>query len=162
MATTIPAVPLRSPDRFYIDGDWVKPSTDSAFDVVDSHSEELYFRVAEAQPADMDLAIGAARRAFDHGPWPRLTHTERGEYLRAMADRLETRADTYGQIWPRESGVVHAIRSGTVGHNAFRIDYGIGFGGFKQSGIGREGGREGLLPYLEHKTVLLDGPPPGY
>jgi acyl-CoA reductase-like NAD-dependent aldehyde dehydrogenase len=51
------------------------------------------------------------------------------------------------------------LRSGTVGHNGFRIDFGIGFGGFKQSGIGREGGREGLLPFLESKTVLLDGEP---
>jgi aldehyde dehydrogenase (NAD+) len=35
----------------------------------------------------------------------------------------------------------------------------IGFGGFKQSGLGREGGRDGLLPFLESKTVLLDGEP---
>lgn len=53
------------------------------------------------------------------------------------------------------------MRSGTVGHNGFKLDHGIGFGGFKQSGIGREGGVEGLLPYLEHKTVLLDAPPTG-
>ena len=51
---------------------------------------------------------------------------------------------------------------GTVGHNAFRTDFGIAFGGFKQSGIGREGGREGLLPFLETKTVILEGPPQGY
>jgi aldehyde dehydrogenase (NAD+) len=53
------------------------------------------------------------------------------------------------------------LRSGTVGHNGFRLDFGIGFGGFKQSGIGREGGRDGLLPFLESKTVLLDGEPAG-
>ena len=38
----------------------------------------------------------------------------------------------------------------------------MAFGGFKQSGIGREGGTEGLLPFLETKTVILDGPPAGY
>jgi aldehyde dehydrogenase (NAD+) len=53
------------------------------------------------------------------------------------------------------------LRSGTVGHNGFRLDFRIGFGGFKQSGIGREGGRAGLLPFLESKTVLLDGEPAG-
>ena len=37
--------------------------------------------------------------------------------------------------------VAGQLRSGTVGHNAFRTDFGIAFGGFKQSGIGREGGR---------------------
>ena len=41
-------------------------------------------------------------------------------------------------------------------------DFGIAFGGFKQSGIGREGGTEGLLPFLETKTVILEGRPTGY
>jgi len=49
------------------------------------------------------------------------------------------------------------IRTGTIGHNGPLTDFSIGFGGYKQSGIGREGGREGLLPYLEAKTVLLSG-----
>jgi acyl-CoA reductase-like NAD-dependent aldehyde dehydrogenase len=62
----------------------------------------------------------------------------------------------------RARQVAGQLRSGTVGHNAFRSDFGIAFGGFKQSGIGREGGREGLLPYLESKTVILDGPPTAY
>ena len=54
------------------------------------------------------------------------------------------------------------LRTGTVGHNAFQSDFGIGFGGFKQSGIGREGGEEGLLAFLETKAVILDGPPSGH
>jgi len=62
----------------------------------------------------------------------------------------------------RARNVAGQIRSGTVGHNAFRIDGRIAFGGFKQSGIGREGGREGLLPYLETKVVILEGPPERY
>jgi acyl-CoA reductase-like NAD-dependent aldehyde dehydrogenase len=51
------------------------------------------------------------------------------------------------------------LRSGTVGHNAKRADLGIAVGGFKQSGLGREGGREGLLPFLELKTIILDAEP---
>ena len=51
------------------------------------------------------------------------------------------------------------IRSGTVGHNAHRNSHAFAFGGFKQSGIGREGGREGLLPYLETKAVILNREP---
>jgi aldehyde dehydrogenase (NAD+) len=58
--------------------------------------------------------------------------------------------------------VARQLRSGTVGHNSFRTDFGIAFGGFKQSGIGREGGTEGLLPYLESKTVILNGEPPQF
>jgi len=59
----------------------------------------------------------------------------------------------------RAREVASQLRSGSVGHNGFRPDTAIAFGGFKQSGIGREGGREGLLPYLEPKTIVLDGPP---
>jgi aldehyde dehydrogenase (NAD+) len=61
----------------------------------------------------------------------------------------------------RARHVAGRLRSGTVGHNSFRSDFGIAFGGFKQSGVGREGGREGLYPYLETKTVILDSAPSG-
>jgi NAD(P)-dependent dehydrogenase (short-subunit alcohol dehydrogenase family) len=68
MSQTIEAVvPLSNTGRFFIDGEWVKPSSDAVIDVIDSATEQLYFQVPEAQPADMDLAIGAARRAFDRG-----------------------------------------------------------------------------------------------
>ncbi len=54
--------------------------------------------------------------------------------------------------------VARRIRSGTVGHNAKRGDLSIAFGGYKQSGIGREGSsREGLHEYLETKVVVLGG-----
>ena len=62
----------------------------------------------------------------------------------------------------RARAVARELRSGTVGHNAFRTDFGMAFGGFKQSGIGREGGKEGLLPFLETKTVILEGRPEAY
>jgi acyl-CoA reductase-like NAD-dependent aldehyde dehydrogenase len=59
----------------------------------------------------------------------------------------------------RAYATARQLRSGTVGHNSFRTDFSIAFGGFKQSGMGREGGTEGLLPYLETKTVILDEMP---
>jgi aldehyde dehydrogenase (NAD+) len=62
----------------------------------------------------------------------------------------------------RAREVAGRLRAGTVGHNAFRTHFGMAFGGFKQSGIGREGGREGLLPFLETKSVILEGTPEAY
>jgi acyl-CoA reductase-like NAD-dependent aldehyde dehydrogenase len=59
----------------------------------------------------------------------------------------------------RAYAVARRLRSGTVGHNSWRTDFGIAFGGFKQSGLGREGSREGLLPFLETKTLILDALP---
>ena len=51
------------------------------------------------------------------------------------------------------------LRAGTVGHNSFQTDFTVAFGGFKQSGIGREGGKEGLLPFLEVKTMIMEATP---
>ena len=70
-------------------------------------------------------------------------------------------ASVFTQDTDRAFAVARRLRSGTVGQNMFRTDFSIAFGGFKQSGIGREGGREGLLPYLESKTVILDAEPSG-
>lgn len=55
--------------------------------------------------------------------------------------------------------IARRMRTGAVGQNGLRLDFGLPFGGFKQSGIGREGGVEGLKTCLEMKTILLDAMP---
>ncbi len=116
-------VPLRNTDRFFIGGEWVQPSSDAMIDVIDSGTEELYFRVAEAQAADIARAVEAARHAFDEGPWPRMTHPERAVYLRAIGEHLRGRAGDLGQIWPRESGILHVIAPYFASDAASTFDY---------------------------------------
>ena len=55
--------------------------------------------------------------------------------------------------------IARRVRTGVVGQNGMRMEFGQPFGGFKQSGIGREGGEDGIWPYLETKTILLDATP---
>ena len=55
--------------------------------------------------------------------------------------------------------IARSIRTGAYAQNAFRLDYFLPFGGFKQSGIGREGGVSGLKAYTETKTILLQEVP---
>jgi aldehyde dehydrogenase (NAD+) len=115
--------PLRSPGRFFIGGAWVTPSSTATIDVIDSASEELFFTIAEAREADMDAAIGAARAAFDDGPWPRMSHAERADYMRAFGKELTTRADVLGDIWPRESGVLASVAGPASAYTAGVWDY---------------------------------------
>jgi acyl-CoA reductase-like NAD-dependent aldehyde dehydrogenase len=104
--------PIRHSDRFFIGGQWAAPSSDAKISVIDSDTEQVYFTVPEAQAGDISRAVAAAREAFDSGPWPWLTHQQRADYLRAIGAELQRRSEDIGQIWPRESGVLHAIARG--------------------------------------------------
>ena len=79
--------------------------------------------MAEAQAADIDRAVSAAREAFDNGPWPRLTHAERAEYLRALGEQVVQRSADIAQMWPRESGVIAAVANGAAFGAKHTFDY---------------------------------------
>jgi aldehyde dehydrogenase (NAD+) len=102
-------MPLKYPGKLFLGGEWVSPSTARTIDVIDSGTEELFGSVAEAQESDVDRAVAAAREAFDHGPWPRLSHAERAQYLRAIATEMDARAEDTALIWTIESGFLHGM-----------------------------------------------------
>jgi aldehyde dehydrogenase (NAD+) len=108
--------PLRCPDRFFIGGEWIAPSTGAVFDVIQPATEELFFQAAEAKEEDMSRAIAAARTAFDDGPWPRITHAERAQYLRAIGAAIRDRSADLSRIWTSEMGILHSLaQAGTSG-----------------------------------------------
>ncbi|WP_413756104.1 aldehyde dehydrogenase [Streptomyces sp. MMBL 11-3] len=63
----------------------------STYPAISPRDGQLLAEVADAGPAEVDAAVAAARRAFDHGPWPRLAPAERGRILIRLADLLEER-----------------------------------------------------------------------
>jgi aldehyde dehydrogenase (NAD+) len=142
------AVPIRHDDRFFIGGKWVEPSSSDVIEVVDSSTEEPYFSVPEAREADMARAVDAAREAFDRGPWPRLSHRERAEYLRQIGEGLRGKSEQAGQIWPRESGALFAIAQYTAGGMAGVFDFYAGLADtfpFEEKKQPTMGGEFGLL-----------------
>ena len=111
---------LRHADRLFIGGEWVAPSSGDRIQVSDSTTEEIFLEVAEAKADDMHRAIGAAREAFDHGPWPRMTYADRATFLRAVAEGLLARGEDIGQMWPRETGALYSV-SRHAGQDGFDI-----------------------------------------
>lgn len=106
---------LAHPEQLYIGGAWVDPVSASKFDIVSSSTEQVVAAVAEATEPDISRAVEAARKAFDAGPWPRLAHTERATYLRAIASECERRADDFARAWTTESGVLYKLSAARVG-----------------------------------------------
>ncbi|MFT3814928.1 MAG: aldehyde dehydrogenase [Acidovorax sp.] len=112
------------PDRLYIGGQWVEPSTTDTFPVLNCATEEIVARVAQATEADVAAAVKAARDAFDHGPWPRMSPAERAVYMEKIAERMEALNDEFARIWSIESGVLYKIAQPRVGQylsGAFRF-----------------------------------------
>lgn len=111
ISKTTAHVPFGHHDRLFIDGEWIKPSSDSMLNVYSPATEELYVSVAEAQEADINRAVAAAREAFDNGPWPRMTHAERAHYLNAIGQKVNERGADIAQVWPNEMGLLHGLAS---------------------------------------------------
>jgi acyl-CoA reductase-like NAD-dependent aldehyde dehydrogenase len=99
--------PLTHPDLLYIGGEWVRSSSTDLIDVIAPATEELYLRVASATVSDIDRAVAAARRAFDKGPWRRMSPSERAGYMLRLADELDLRTGDIAAIWPNEMGVLY-------------------------------------------------------
>ena len=70
----------------FIDGEWAAPASSDTIQVVSPHSEQVIATVPEGTPADIDAAVAAARRAFDDGPWPRMSPEQRIEIVQSFSN----------------------------------------------------------------------------
>ncbi|WP_189132741.1 aldehyde dehydrogenase [Wenjunlia tyrosinilytica] len=94
---------LDLPDQHHIDG-VDEPGGGAAFAVVSPRDGQVLTDVADAGTAEVDLAVAAARRAFDSGPWPRLAPADRGRVLLRIAELLEERRDALALTVSLEMG----------------------------------------------------------
>ncbi|HHT12385.1 MAG TPA: 5-carboxymethyl-2-hydroxymuconate semialdehyde dehydrogenase [Propionibacterium sp.] len=85
--------PQGMPDqiRHYIGGKLVDSVSGETFDVLTPETNEVYLQASSGDKADIDLAVAAAREAFDNGPWPTMKARERSRILNRIADEIETR-----------------------------------------------------------------------
>jgi acyl-CoA reductase-like NAD-dependent aldehyde dehydrogenase len=72
-------------DALFIGGTWSSPGTSDTIEVISPHTESPIARVAAAGATDVDAAVTSARVAFDDGPWPRLSPSDRVDAVRRLA-----------------------------------------------------------------------------
>ncbi|OLT28041.1 aldehyde dehydrogenase [Actinomadura sp. CNU-125] len=95
---------MREHDRFFIGGGWAAPAGTGTIEVISPHTEEVIGRVPEGTEADIDAAVAAARRAFDEGPWPRMTPAERAAILGRLSAIYAERQQTMAELVTAEMG----------------------------------------------------------
>ncbi|QIG41833.1 aldehyde dehydrogenase [Nocardioides anomalus] len=91
-------------DAFFIDGGWSAPASSALLEVVSPHTEEVVATVPEGTTADVDAAVAAARRAFDSGPWPRLSPAERIDVVQAFSGLYAARLGEMADLITLEMG----------------------------------------------------------
>ena len=88
----------------FINGRWVAPALGGKIAVVNPATEEVFHHIAAGTKEDIDLAVVAARAAFDTGGWPQLSGKERGRVLRAIAQSMENRKATLARLEVLDNG----------------------------------------------------------
>jgi aldehyde dehydrogenase (NAD+) len=88
----------------FIGGKWVDSVSGKTFPTLNPATGEVICQVAEGDKADVDLAVKAARKAFEEGPWPKMTASERGRLLYKLADLIEQRKEELAALESLDNG----------------------------------------------------------
>src|SRR5262245_16107126 len=96
--------------RNYIDGSWADPVGGKWFKTNNPYTGEPWGEIPHSDPSDVDLAVKAARRAFE-GEWSGLRPTQRGKLLLHLADLIEKNAAHLAEIEVRDNGKLYAEMS---------------------------------------------------
>ena len=81
--------PKVSNQKLFINGKWVNSISGKTFATLNPSTGQEICQVAEADSADVDLAVKAARKAFESGPWKKMSAAERGRRINKLADLME-------------------------------------------------------------------------
>lgn len=95
---------LKSEKKLYINGEWVNSQSGKTFETVNPATGERLANVTEAGPEDIDLAVRAAREAFDRGPWSRMGTAERSRLIYKLADLMEDHKQELAQLETLDNG----------------------------------------------------------
>ena len=91
-------------DKLLVGGVWTAPAETRVLEVRSPHDQSVVGVVPEADRADVDRAVAAARQAFDSGPWPRTSPEERAEVVGRFSDLHAARADELAALITSENG----------------------------------------------------------
>jgi phenylacetaldehyde dehydrogenase len=92
------------PRRMLINGEWLDAADGNTFETYDPSTGEVLAHVAEGRAEDIDRAVRAARKAFESGPWPRMTPSDRGRLLHRIGDLILENVDELAALETLDNG----------------------------------------------------------
>ena len=95
---------LPAATKLLINNCWVPSESGKTFATVNPSTGEEICQVAQADAADVDKAVLAARAAFEQGPWKKMRASERGRLLHRLADLIEQNADALARLESMDNG----------------------------------------------------------
>jgi len=104
----------------FIGGNWVPAVSGKTFETINPATEEVITQVAEGDAADVDLAVKAARKAFQSGPWAKMDARDRGRLMYKLADLIEEDIDELALLETLDNG--KPIRESKFGDVPLTVD----------------------------------------
>ena len=106
MSTAVSAAPMHSrveefiqtPRKMFINNQFVPAASGKTFPTYNPATGEVMAQVAEGEREDIDRAVKAARKAFESGPWPDMTASERGRLIWKLGDLIEEHLEEFAQL----------------------------------------------------------------
>src|SRR5439155_12590500 len=90
--------------QLFIAGAWRPPVSGETYQTINPATEEPSATVAKGDERDTDLAVAAARAAFERGPWPRMTAAERGRIVWKLGDLVSQHRDGMARLHSLTTG----------------------------------------------------------
>ncbi|HCO24439.1 MAG: betaine-aldehyde dehydrogenase [Gimesia sp.] len=101
---TVANTPKIRQTQLLIDGKWVDAISGKTFATINPATEEVIAEVAEGDAADIDLAVKAARKAFESGPWSKMDARDRGRLIYRLADLIEENIEELAALESLDNG----------------------------------------------------------
>jgi len=145
-----------SATKLLINNRWVNSLSGKTFATINPTTGLEICQVAEADTADVDLAVKAARKAFDHGPWRTTSGRERGKLLIRLAELIEKNADELARLESLDNGKpVSVAKAVDVAATAACYRY---FAGWADKVTGKTIPLEGpFFCYTRHEAIGVCG-----
>jgi phenylacetaldehyde dehydrogenase len=93
-----------APRKLFIDGQWTDAASGKTFETPNPATGETLANVAEGDAEDINRAVRAARKAFESGPWSRMTPSERGRLIWKIGDLILENAEELAQLESLDNG----------------------------------------------------------